>query len=63
MGSSPCLMTARMRETAARSLRLLMASESREELHSARNILDRSGNTEHQECCTLKSEKCHMTAC
>lgn len=34
-------MAARMRETAARSVRLLMASESRDELNSARNILGR----------------------
>lgn len=54
VGTSPCLMTARMRETAARSLRLLMASESREELNSARNILGR--RREHRTSRLLRFE-------
>lgn len=37
----PCLMTARMRERAASSIRVLMASESRDEPNSAKNILEK----------------------
>lgn len=39
-------MTARMCETAASSFRLLMASESREELNSAKNILEKKVETQ-----------------
>lgn len=43
-------MTARMRERAASSFRVLMASESTDEPNSAKNILEKDGGWKDKRC-------------